>query len=416
MEEKNSGCSTFFWLLIIVAIGYFGYNELVKPEDTLDNNENVVSHHEHTRTIMMYMAPADLESDGGYATQDLNSLDVNKFDFEHNKLVIMAGGTNKWHNSFTKETSIYEYTPSGMKKIGSAGIYQNMGDYNSLTYFLNFVKSVSAYNSDEYILYFYGHGYGVNGVLPDEVYNDNISLADLAFAINNSDFGYLKTREQSLDLVIFNSCMIGTYETYAILNTYAKYVIASEELTWFVKDKPLFSVFNEITKEDDIETVGRKYIDKYKTIASSLYGYKHNLSLVKTSDLLYTPLYLSNLFENIDINRDYEKIKNIRKGMLQFGDEAYIDEVDMYNMMTLFKDYDIDSYDKFKEVFDKAIVYNFSNNSGMNGISIHFPYFDCTDKDYYMIENTSIIKYQNNGYYNFINEFVKRMEKECNYK
>ena len=85
-------------------------------------------------------------------------------------------------------------------------------------------------------------------------------------------------------------------------------------------------------------------------------------------------------------------------------------------MMNLFKNYDTDSYNNFKKEFEETVIYNFTNSSEMNGISIHFPYFDCTDKEYYMIYNTSLVQYQNNGYYNFIAKFVDKMKKECNYE
>ena len=316
-KKNNSGCSTIFVFLLFIIIGYYCYTEYITPS-SLDEEVKEEKKEEHTRTIMIYMAPSDLESKWGYATDDLNAINNEIFDFDHNKIVIMAGGTNTWHNNFTKETSIYEYTKDGIKKIGSAGNYQNMGDYKTLTYFLNFVKNVSTYNSEEYILYFYGHGYGVSGVLPDEIYDDNISLTDLAFAISNSSFNYLDNGKRMLDLVIFNSCMMGTFETYQTLNIFSKYVIASEDLTWFVKGTPLFSVLNDFKSEDDIETIGKKYIDKYKEIANKVYGnHSHNLSLVDTSKFNYSSLYLSNLFNKININIDYEKVKILEKQLMK---------------------------------------------------------------------------------------------------
>lgn len=412
--EKNDSF-TLKDLIILGIICFIGYKLFFSNSDKKIDKETVKSKEEKTRTIMIYMAPNDLESINYHGTKDLNSIN-SSFDSEHNKLVIMAGGTKEWHNGFTKETAIYDYNDGQFNRRDNCIGHQNMGDYNTFTYFLDYVYDF--YKSDEYILMFYGHGYGVDGVLPDEVYDDNLSLKELSFGLIYSKFNQNKSNasDYPFDLVIFSSCLMGTYETYQTLSIYADYVIASEEITWFVANKSLLSYFNTINSTDNIQTIGKNYIDYYKdTITGSgLDSYYHNLSLVNLHKLLIS-YYIEDLFGSINADSNYNDILNIRSGMHQFGNETYLDEVDLYDLVTRFSKYDkVNNYNKFVENFNESVIYNYTNHpETMHGISIYFPYYDGSVEDDYILGNSSI--YNSGKYSKFIDRIIEKQKEDYSY-
>lgn len=414
MDKKNNSF-TFKDFIILAIICFIGYKLFFSGTDKTQEKKDVESKEEKTRTIMIYMAPSDLESVNYHGTKDLNSIN-SSFDSEHNKLVVMAGGTKEWHNNFTRETTIYDYSDGQFNRKDNCIGHQNMGDVNTLNYFLDYVYD--SYKSDEYILMFYGHGYGVDGVLPDEVYDDNLSLTELTFGIFNSKFNKEAPSysDYALDLVIFSSCLMGTYETYESLNVLADYVIASEEVTWFVGNKSLLSYFNNIKSTDDIETIGKNYIDYYKDYisGSGLDNYYHNLSLVNMHELLISP-YIEDLFGSIDVDINYSDILSIRSNMHQFGNESYLDEVDLYDLMTRFSKYDKgNNYKKFTDYFNKAVVYNYTNHSeAMHGMSIYFPYYNGTVEDDYILGNSSI--YNSGKYSKFIDRIMEKQKEDYSY-
>ena len=56
----------------------------------------LVSNNYNTRTIMIYMVGADLESNNGLASVDLNSIDKNIANDSSINVYLIAGGSKKW--------------------------------------------------------------------------------------------------------------------------------------------------------------------------------------------------------------------------------------------------------------------------------------------------------------------------------
>lgn len=104
-----------------------------------------------SRTIMIYMVGSNLESTGGLASSDLNSIDKN-ID-SNTKVLLIAGGSKNWNNNYisTDETSIYELTSEGFTKVKKQP-RKNMGSSETLSSFLNYAYDYS--KTDEYDLIF----------------------------------------------------------------------------------------------------------------------------------------------------------------------------------------------------------------------------------------------------------------------
>ena len=168
-----------------------------------------------TRTIMIYMVGSNLESDGGLATADIESINHNTTD-NNVRVLLIAGGTKFWKNNYinSTETSIYELKSTGFTKIKNQPT-QNMGGQETLTSFLEYAHSTS--KTDEYDLIFWNHGGAIDGSEYDELQNDNLSLEEINKALSKSF-----VNKKKLELIIFRTCLNGTLEVNDTVSKYAK--------------------------------------------------------------------------------------------------------------------------------------------------------------------------------------------------
>ena len=92
----------------------------------------------------------------------------------------------------------------------------------------NFLKYAYDYSkTDEYDLLFWNHGGAIDGSEYDELSNnDNLNLKEMNEALFNSPF-----KNKKLEIVIFRTCLNGTVEVNSVFSKYAKYLVASEEIT-----------------------------------------------------------------------------------------------------------------------------------------------------------------------------------------
>ena len=141
-----------------------------------------------SRTIMIYVSGSNLESDSGLATADLESIDYNKLASSNTKVVVIAGGATRWMNNYINpnETSIFELTEDGFKTVKKQSKL-NMGDPNTLSSFLNYVRE--NYKTDKYDLIFWNHGGAIQGSEYDDNFeNDNLSLTEIKKALSKTSF------------------------------------------------------------------------------------------------------------------------------------------------------------------------------------------------------------------------------------
>ena len=123
-----------------------------------------------TRTIMIYMAGSNLESDAAIATSELDSIKPNEVDLDNINILVYTGGTLKWHNYVNpNENAIYQLTDNGFKKIQT---YEkiSLGESSTFTNFLNY--AYKNFKTDNYDLVIWDHGLGALGAVNDDNFND----------------------------------------------------------------------------------------------------------------------------------------------------------------------------------------------------------------------------------------------------
>lgn len=283
----------------------------------------------------------------------------------------------------------------------------SMNDPQTLLNFLQFC--LSKYNAYRFSLILRGHGSGIiNGdcdtgqlfdkgyflpLLPD--FNDTQSgMLDplpetLSVQAIKDALDYIKSndnylRNEKLGLIVFEACLMGNFDVYYILKDYTDYIIASEELMWYVgfdikniiedwQSKAGYQTYISSLAESFVSKQGEFYIKEnsnpqgidelvnpgdvynqtpYIGIAAINANYLENMAQLIEDFWRYEEnLYLTNTLvcDDNNLNENYQYIDplmQIRNEALQFGNASalapYSEEAPQYFQ---FFDYYIDLYD-----------------------------------------------------------------------
>lgn len=364
-----------------------------------------------SRTIMIYVSGSNLESDSGLATADLESIDYNKLASSNTKVVVIAGGATRWMNNYINpnETSIFELTEDGFKTVKKQSKL-NMGDPNTLSSFLNYVRE--NYKTDKYDLIFWNHGGAIQGSEYDDNFeNDNLSLTEIKKALSKTSFN----NNNKIELVIFRTCLNGTLEVASTLDDYAQYMVASEEATLGSSNTSVLNFINNIDSKDSAIDVGKKYIESYKKQIDSIKKYNSYFGSGSSIYSTYSVVDLSKIdnlensvnefFGSIDVKSNYAKIAKLRSSLYQYpSTTADYDMIDLLNLVDGLKDLSSDNASKVQKAFDDVIVYNWATNSNSRGMSIYFPYR--SSKEFQLFFLNTYKEFENlKPYAKFISDF-----------
>lgn len=365
-------------IAVIVQSKGGGNTEVTENNNSISDNQGVVpSDGSISRTIMIYLVGADLESKSGVVTGDINGIIPSDVDLDNIKLLLYTGGTSQWHNFISNtENAIYELTSSGFVKKESYS-KNDMGDANTLTTFLNY--GYDNYKTDEYDLIFYNHGGAIDGAIYDDFTNNHLTVKEMNQALSNSRFN----EKNKLEVVLFRTCLNGTLEIANELDDYADYMVASEEITNGGANSSVLSFINNIEASDDAVSYSKKFIEEYKKhikeidpLGMGTVPMYAVIDLNKVDDVVSD---LNNFINGIDINRYYSDIIKIRGNMYQYaysfyGDGSY-DMVDLYTLVDNIDVYSTVKSDELLNSINEAVIYNWSEyEKNSHGLSVYFPY------------------------------------------
>ena len=178
--------------------------------------------------VYWYLCGSDLETNHGCATADLNEMLEVPLP-ENVNVIIETGGAAQWQNDQVDPSKLQRwlYNSEGLSLIEEQDT-ANMGDASTLEDFLSF--AYDNYPADHIAVTFWNHGGGsVSGAAFDELHDlDSLDLAEMyqAFdAVWPAD-----ADDPALDLVGFDTCLMGTVDVASVFRSFAKYLVASEEV------------------------------------------------------------------------------------------------------------------------------------------------------------------------------------------
>jgi hypothetical protein len=181
--------------------------------------------------LIYYAADNNLE---GQLLRELNRVEMIGSTDEVNLVTLVDRhpqywtGSDNWTNTrlmrLEKDNNLFHITSPVIRQLGE----MNTGDPETLQRFLEW--GIKSYPAQHYALVIANHGGGWQGASSDESSDDQmISLAGMVRAL---DGGVRDAGIDKLDLLVFNACLMGELEVWSALAPYARYGVASEEVTY----------------------------------------------------------------------------------------------------------------------------------------------------------------------------------------
>ncbi len=353
-------------------------------------------------TIMVYLLGSDLESESGLASGDLDEMLAADLGDNVN-LIVMTGGASDWENEdISNKTCQYWQIKDGELVSLETDLGKlSMADPDTLSAFISY--AASGYPADRYGLICWNHGggtmggYGCDDYFPD----DTMYLDDIGEALDGA--GVL------FDFVGFDACLMGTVETAYMLEPYADYLIASEEMEagtgWYYTEW-----LTELGKNTSISTVdlGVKIIDDFvESCEGFIFDSEATLSIVELRQMPYTYEVMCAYFADATIaleEDEYATLATARSNAKAYG-EGDCEQVDIVDFVMRT---DLDGSQDVIDAVDSAVKY-YRNSVGLtgSGMAMYFPY---DYPDYYadVLAVLQDVGYTEE-YTTFFNQFVSAM-------
>ncbi|MBE5945086.1 MAG: hypothetical protein E7258_09260, partial [Lachnospiraceae bacterium] len=350
------------------------------PETTATTTE-VPIYNEGTKTIMIYIVGADLETENGLASEEIYEIIDSDFDQDKMNVLIYTGGSRSWYHSDVPDNNnaIFLVEDNGITLLEEYG-QDNMGDPDTLTGFLNY--GYENYPAEQYAVVFWNHGGGAFwGYGMDENSGDHLTLVELSGAFANSPFN----GSNKLEFIGFDACLMANLETATILSPYANYMIASQEIEpGYGWDYEFLDSIDDMTSGADM---GAAIVDSYIETTNSImqdYPYWYcnlTLAVMDLSQVENVNTAMDNLYAkaNQDLCADtYSQFSRIRSNSKtiadEYTDETSYDIVDLKhlarNMSTLYPS----EANALEAAVDQLVVYSQATEDNCNGVSVYHPY------------------------------------------
>lgn len=319
-----------------------------------------------TKALYIYMCGSTLESRKGSASK--NIAEILEADISDDTTVIIeTGGTKKWKNYDISSNGIsrYEVKNHELSLLENLG-QSNMGDENTFESFLNYCTE--NYPAEEMSVILWDHGSGsVDGVCYDENYGmDSLTLAEIDSAFAKVK-PYLKDK---FEFVGFDACLMANMDVAAVVEKYADYMVASEELEpaggWDYK-----TIINSLGDEKFYDQVLQGYAKKCESKEKNAYTLSvinmERFQEVRDLFLEYVDKYMKDMFKDnmqqIVINAD-----NSMKFGYYSGTEGYSNLIDLVDFMKQSDDTAMES-----AVDEMISTVNGTEKTGACGMSIYYP-------------------------------------------
>ena len=244
-----------------------------------------------TWLVYWYICGADnLEGIGHLATKDIAEMQKVKLP-PNVKVLIYAGGTNRWHHPTIAANGdgIYLYSSNRLEKQVD-GYANNMGDPNTLASFLKYGED--NFPADHKILLFWNHG-GLSGVCYDDKFaqrNDKGEVVDRPYLTYDALKGAFAAvygnspEEPPFELVGFKACMTGSYELANSLADFSRYMMGAEPSVY---DWNFSDWFADLAKDPSMNgaKLGKAICDSALKSYNSYFKATHTFSIIDLSKM-----------------------------------------------------------------------------------------------------------------------------------
>lgn len=359
-----------------------------------------------TATILVYLCGADLESEYGAATSDLNEILYGSFGNNVN-VIVETGGASSWNNSEIKADTncYYEATPDGLELLKDVG-RQDMTDPATLQSFVEY--GTEAYPADRTMLVMWDHGGGtLGGFGVDERFpqSECMSITEIRDALTGAGAHF--------DAIGFDACLMATAETACALEGCADYLIASQRTEpasgWDYK-----TWIGELSRNPSMSTpqLGQLIVDGFVRAATeedpTVDATLSVMDLTKLPELMDAMgAFFSQSHAALTAD-DFPEFSQARaKTVAGRSDDTEYDLVDLSYLAQNLSS--TASAEALQQAIDACIVYDGANLGGnaANGMNVYFPYSDISQ--YPAMANVYAELGFEKDYYEFLSAFVTIM-------
>ena len=330
-------------------------------------------------TIFVYMCGSNLESDDGFASENMQEM-IDASKTPGVRFIVETGGAEEWKNEASPDELDRFEIVGGASTIVDRQPQANMGDSQTLADFLSW--GLAAYPSAHNGLVLWDHGSGsINGVCFDDLADsDSLTLREIDSALNSVQ----DALPGGFDFVGFDACLMGTVETAAMLAPHAKYMIGSQELEpgsgW---DYSAIGTCLGSNPGADAVTLGKAICDGFfQNCAADGQDDEATLALIDLSKIgalcSAFELYASHLYDATDNEANFAPICRAIKAAENFGgnnrSEGYTNMVDLGGLIAAGSEWSSNAQ-LARDAEDAAVVYQVlgAGRKQASGLSVYYP-------------------------------------------
>ncbi len=352
-------------------------DEVFIPSEGQTTNLKLSNPNGDTWTVLVYLCGTDLETDGAFASINLQEMSLADQSEKVNVLV-QTGGTKKWAIDSIDSNQIqrWQVIPESLELQDSQPL-ASMGTAETLGDFLKW--GVTNYPADKYMCLLWNHGGGsVAGIAMDELNGgDMLNLKELAQGIGMAGVQF--------ELVGFDACLMSTMETAAAMTPYARYMVASQELEpgagWDYID--WLSYLAEEPTSDGL-AVGKRICDSF--YAKCAAGGTESMATLAVTDLSKIPA-LAAAFNNMaaemkGYTAEADKLQPLTQAIVKaenYGgnndSEGYTNMVDLGDLTRNAEGVLTETGNELMSALSDAVPYSVAGEARQkgNGLSIYMP-------------------------------------------
>ena len=327
------------------------------------------------RTLFIYMCGSSLETKQGLAGKNIDEL-LSANAGEDLNIVIETGGTGTWraHGIANNAIQRYEVKDGNLELIETLPD-ASMGEAQTLSDFL--VWGQENYQTEHNMFLFWNHGAGsANGICFDENhFFDSLLLDELKTAFDEA------TLKNKFDIIGFDACLMASLETACIIEDYADYMVASEDIEpsggWDYN-----ALIESLSAGDDPALTGRKicdtYITKCQVNGKELTSTLSLFDLSKTDTLCAEWISCAHKISKTLRKKNYaSKIHEAIGNCIKFGGDNTTDgSSNMIDMLDFLKqsDYTKSEFPDIYAAYRDFVLYTVNGcNRNISGLSFFYP-------------------------------------------
>lgn len=336
-----------------------------------------------TKTVLLvYMVGSDLESENGLAAKDLEEMQKYFPQKDNVTLLVCLGGAKQWSIDVSPDVpTVYSLDSEGLHELQSLSV-QSMTSPEALSSFLGYAYECVPCENTALVLWDHGSGPLIGFGVDETADNDKLTFLEMREAFSASPY----KNGNKLKWIGFDACLMGSLEMAVMLEPYADYLIASEEVElpcgWdysFVSmlgdDLNTLALSAQILQRFYQTSVGVCGGDPVLMPSITLAAY----DLSKSGMLVQS---LEKLFEQMHSTLEFggfAQMARVRAGidkLGRFSGGLTTDLVDLRQLIDMLLEAYPDAAQKALEQLDAFVVGCVTNNPQYAGLSVYFPYDD----------------------------------------